>query len=120
MLRYSIVTSGRRLSDGEVDALCQAIRQIKEETNISVCVSVGLLDEMQYRRLKEAGAEVGVSFYHGEDISLEEKIRRDEDFFRSTETGYVYSAAYAGGTEFQAVAELEGMSSTSALVTAWS
>ncbi len=57
VLRYSIVTSGRRLSDGEVDALCQAIRQIKEETNISVCVSVGLLDEMQYRRLKEAGAE---------------------------------------------------------------
>lgn len=59
------------------------------------------------QQFKEAGAEVGVSFYHGEDISLEEKIRRDEDFFRSTETGYVYSAAYAGGTEFQAVAELE-------------
>ena len=57
VLRYSIVTSGRRLFDREVDALCQAIRQIRAETHISVCVSVGLLDEAQYRRLKEAGAE---------------------------------------------------------------
>lgn len=57
VLRYSIVTSGRRLTEDEVDALCQAIRQIKAETGISVCVSVGLLDEEAYRRLKEAGAE---------------------------------------------------------------
>lgn len=57
VLRYSIVTSGRRLSDAEVNTLCQAIRRIKEECSISVCVSVGLLDEAQYRRLKEAGAE---------------------------------------------------------------
>lgn len=57
VLRYSIVTSGRRLSQGEVDELCQAIRQIKAEARISVCVSVGLLDEEQYRKLKEAGAE---------------------------------------------------------------
>lgn len=57
VLRYSIVTSGRQLSRGEVDELCQAIRQIKAETRISVCVSVGLLDEEQYRKLKEAGAE---------------------------------------------------------------
>ena len=57
VLRYSIVTSGRRLSEAEVDALCQAIRQIKRETGIYVCVSVGLLDISQFRKLKEAGAE---------------------------------------------------------------
>lgn len=57
VLRYSIVTSGKRLSSGEVDALCEAIRQIRSEVGISVCVSAGLLDEEQYRRLKEAGAE---------------------------------------------------------------
>lgn len=57
VLRYSIVTSGRRLSDQEVDALCEAIRQMKRETGISVCVSVGLLDKEQYRKLKEAGAD---------------------------------------------------------------
>ena len=57
VLRYSIVTSGRRLSDEEVDALCRAIRLIKAQSGISVCVSVGLLNETQYSRLKEAGAE---------------------------------------------------------------
>ncbi len=56
VLRYSIVTSGRRLTDEEVDKMCNAVRRIKSETNISVCVSFGLLDEQQYRKLKEAGA----------------------------------------------------------------
>lgn len=56
VLRYSIVTSGRHLTDEEVDKMCDAVRRIKSETNISVCVSFGLLDEQQYRKLKEAGA----------------------------------------------------------------
>ena len=57
VMRYSIVTAGRSLSDGEVDRMCQIIRRIKEEVHISVCVSFGLLKEDQFRRLKEAGAE---------------------------------------------------------------
>ena len=56
VLRYSIVTSGRRLSDDEVDKVCHAISQIKEQTNISVCVSLGLLDKTQFAKLKKAGA----------------------------------------------------------------
>lgn len=55
VLRYSIVTSGKRLSDNEVERMCEAVRRIREETGISVCVSFGLLDEVQYRKLKEAG-----------------------------------------------------------------
>ena len=55
VLRYSIVTSGKRLSDTEVDAICEAVQEIKEKVGISVCVSLGLLDEQQFRRLKEAG-----------------------------------------------------------------
>lgn len=55
VLRYSIVTSGRRLTDDEVDKMCEAVRKIKNETGISVCISFGLLDEEQYRKLKEAG-----------------------------------------------------------------
>lgn len=55
VLRYSIVTSGRRLSDGEVDRMCDAVRQIRRESGISVCISFGLLNEAQYRKLKEAG-----------------------------------------------------------------
>lgn len=55
VLRYSIVTSGRNLSDAEVDKMCDAVRQICSEVDISVCVSFGLLNEAQYRRLKAAG-----------------------------------------------------------------
>lgn len=55
VLRYSIVTSGKRLSDREVEQMCDTIRQIRRETGISVCVSFGLLNEEQYRKLKEAG-----------------------------------------------------------------
>lgn len=56
VLRYSIVTSGKRLSDREVDQVCETIRTIKKETSIEVCVSFGLLNETQFRKIKEAGA----------------------------------------------------------------
>lgn len=55
VLRYSIVTSGKRLSDGEIDRMCEAVQRVKAETGISVCISFGLLNEAQYRKLKEAG-----------------------------------------------------------------
>lgn len=55
VLRYSIVTSGKQLSDQETDRMCRLIRKIREEVGISVCVSFGLLSEEQFRKLKEAG-----------------------------------------------------------------
>lgn len=55
ILRFSIVTSGKKLSDKEVDAMCEAVKRIREEVGISVCVSFGLLDEAQFRKLKDAG-----------------------------------------------------------------
>ena len=57
VLRYSIVCSGKKLSDSEVDSLCGSIRAIKKACNISVCVSAGLLDEHNFRKLKEAGVD---------------------------------------------------------------
>ncbi|MCI9144276.1 MAG: radical SAM protein, partial [Lachnospiraceae bacterium] len=56
VLRYSIVTSGRKLSDREVEQVCESIRAIREETGIQVCVSFGLLEEVQFRKIREAGA----------------------------------------------------------------
>lgn len=56
VLRYSIVTSGKRLSDREVDQVCESIRTIKSQVSIQVCVSFGLLGEEQFRKLREAGA----------------------------------------------------------------
>lgn len=53
--RYSIVTSGRKLSDTEVDKVSESIRELKKQVDVAVCVSFGLLDEIQYRKLKDAG-----------------------------------------------------------------
>lgn len=57
VLRYSIVCSGKKLSDSEVDKLCESIKAIKKACPISVCVSLGLLDEENFRKLKNAGAD---------------------------------------------------------------
>lgn len=55
VLRFSIVTSGRCLSDAEVEKMCDTVKQIRSKVGISVCISFGLLNEAQYRKLKEAG-----------------------------------------------------------------
>ena len=52
---YGIVTSGRTLNDEDVEKVCDAVRKIKAETGIAVCASLGLLNESQYKKLKEAG-----------------------------------------------------------------
>ncbi|MCI9597699.1 MAG: biotin synthase BioB [Firmicutes bacterium] len=60
VLRFSIVTSGKRLSDEEVDRLCETYQAMREQCGISLCASHGLLTENQFRKLKKAG----VSRYH--------------------------------------------------------
>lgn len=55
VLRFSIVTSGKSLSDAEVDKMCDVIRKIKNEVGISVCVSFGLLNKIQFQKLRDAG-----------------------------------------------------------------
>jgi len=55
VLRYSIVTSGKKLNDDELDNVCKSIRKIRKEINIAVCGSFGLLNKEQYRKLKEVG-----------------------------------------------------------------
>lgn len=56
VLRYSIVTSGKRLSDAEVEHVCESIKAVREKVGIEVCVSFGLLGESAFRKIKEAGA----------------------------------------------------------------
>lgn len=55
--RFSIVTSGRRLTHGEVSALCAIYRTLKAECGLSLCASHGLLDDAQFAMLKAAGVE---------------------------------------------------------------
>lgn len=56
VLRYSIVTSGKRLGSAEVARVCESIRAIRERIGIAVCVSFGLLDEAAFCSLRDAGA----------------------------------------------------------------
>ena len=55
ILRFSIVTSGKRLSDQEVEQVCDSYRKIRETCGISLCASMGLLSQKQFKMLKSAG-----------------------------------------------------------------
>lgn len=56
VLRYSIVTSGRRLPKADIERVAEAIRAIIRSVDIQVCVSLGLLDQSDFEKLKAAGA----------------------------------------------------------------
>lgn len=56
VLRYSLVTAGKRLTEKEVEQECESIRAVRAQTGIAVCVSNGLLNETAYRKLRDAGA----------------------------------------------------------------
>lgn len=59
--RFSIVTAGRTLSEEDLAKAVSAYgRMHRECSGISLCASHGLLDEEQFRQLKEAG----VTRYH--------------------------------------------------------
>lgn len=55
--RFSLVTSGRTLSDADTDRICAIYRRIGSEVPISLCASLGLLNREQMRRLKESGVQ---------------------------------------------------------------
>ncbi len=55
--RFSLVTSGRAVSDRDLDNFIEIIKRLKKETNLHLCVSMGLLTESQMERLKDAGIE---------------------------------------------------------------
>ncbi|MDD7408957.1 MAG: biotin synthase BioB [Anaerovoracaceae bacterium] len=60
--RYSIVTAGRTLKGKDLDAACDAYKEMHDKygDRIELCASHGLLDEEAFKRLKDSG----VSMYH--------------------------------------------------------
>ena len=58
--RFSIVTSGKKLTDEEIDSVCKTYSKIRKECNIMLCASMGLLTTEQFVKLKNAG----VTRYH--------------------------------------------------------
>ena len=70
--RFSPVTSGRRLAKSEVEILCEAMKEIKANTNLKICASCGLLDSDDLQKLKEAG----LSRYHN-------NLESSKNFFKT-------------------------------------
>ena len=58
--RFSLVTSGRKLNKNDIAKACDIYRVLKEKTSISLCASMGLLDEEDLTNLFQAG----VTRYH--------------------------------------------------------
>lgn len=59
---FSIVTSGRGMAKTkELDTLVDAVRRIREETQMETCASLGLMEREDLLRLKEAGM---INYHH--------------------------------------------------------
>ncbi len=55
ILRFSLVTSGRRLPAKDLDKAIKVYERLNEEVDIKLCASHGLLEEEDFIRLKAAG-----------------------------------------------------------------
>lgn len=64
--RFSIVTSGRKLSGEEFEKSIQAYERMNRECRIDLCASMGFLSAEQLHRLHEAGV---TSYHHNIETS---------------------------------------------------
>lgn len=55
--RFALVTSGKRVSTADMERICNTIRQIKEQSDIKCCASMGLLSKEQLQQLHDSGVE---------------------------------------------------------------
>lgn len=84
IMRFSAVTSGRSLSDAEVDALTESYREIAGRSGISLCGSHGLLTLEQFIQLKQAG----LTRYHN-------NLETSEGYFKKVCTTHTYKEKIA-------------------------
>ena len=54
-VRFCIVNSGRGPTPKEIDVIADAVREIRAETGMNICCSLGLMTEDKVRKLKEVG-----------------------------------------------------------------
>lgn len=55
VLRFSIVTSGKKPTKNELEQICEIIKEIKSNCDMKICASLGLLEYYELKKLKEAG-----------------------------------------------------------------
>ncbi|MEE8176408.1 MAG: biotin synthase BioB [Acidobacteriota bacterium] len=54
---YCIVISGRRPTEKELKAVTEAVREIKEKFPLRICCCLGLLNDEEVKRLRDAGVD---------------------------------------------------------------
>ncbi|MGM0452241.1 MAG: biotin synthase BioB [Thermodesulfobacteriota bacterium] len=57
---FSMVTSGYRLTDAEIDTICETASAITARTDLTVCCSIGMIDAGQAEKLTQSG----ITHYH--------------------------------------------------------
>lgn len=77
--RYSIVTSGKKLSGEEVEKVCKTIAAMKKTVPISICASFGLLEKEEFAKLKKAGVE-----------RIHNNLETSENYFRKICTTHTF------------------------------
>jgi biotin synthase len=89
---FSIVTSGFMLDSHEMDTICNAIIEIKQRTNLSICTSLGTITPQMALQLKQSGVtnyhhnlETAQSFFH--------KICTTHDYHDDIETIHLAKSA---------------------------
>lgn len=55
--KYSIVTSGKSVTQDELEKLCTTYKAISDKTSLNLCASHGLLRYTDFLKLKEAGVQ---------------------------------------------------------------
>lgn len=55
--RFSLVTSGRTVTDRDLEKFCDIYRHLQEDTDLYLCASMGLLSKEQLKKLREAGVK---------------------------------------------------------------
>ncbi len=79
VLRFSLVTSGKRLEQKDLNKAIKSYKKLKDNVNIRLCASHGLLKEEDFKRLKEAG----VSRYHN-------NLETSRSYFKNICTTHTY------------------------------
>lgn len=55
--RIGIVTAGKGQTPAQIEEICAALRAMRENSKISLCASLGLVDEEALKKLRDAGLE---------------------------------------------------------------
>ncbi len=78
--RFSLVTSGRAVSNDEIEKICAILLKAKKEAiEITFCASLGLLNEEQYKALYKAGLR-----------RIHNNLETSENFFPSMCTSHTF------------------------------